>query len=57
MDKINTSITDYLNYLNSRPGATLIWKTPPHLYWIEITLILPKKSTPQTIQTQTSLFR
>jgi hypothetical protein len=37
IDLLNARITEYLNYLNSRPGATLHWKTAAHLYWIEIT--------------------
>ena len=36
VDQINRNITDYLDYLNSRPNAALYWKAPPHLYWIEI---------------------
>lgn len=37
IDKLNQRITDYLNYINSRPHAILEWKTSDHLYWIEIT--------------------
>lgn len=43
MDKINKRISEYLNYLNSRPGATLKWKTSHHLYWIEITLVRKRR--------------
>jgi hypothetical protein len=27
VDLLNLKITDYLNYLNSRPGSKLYWKT------------------------------
>lgn len=36
VDLLNLKITDYLNYLNSRPDSKLFWKTEPRLYWIEI---------------------
>jgi hypothetical protein len=36
VDLLNIKITDYLNYLNSRPDSTLFWKTEERLYWIEI---------------------
>lgn len=38
VDLLNVKITDYLNYLNSRPDSKLYWKTEEHLYWIEITV-------------------